>query len=203
MLIYLVFSAKKSIKIHAVYNYFICTLLFIFFVVYFLNFHVFDIKEPFYHLYFIFMIFLCSIYFNNSLALRHQQSVIKKNDYLFFVVIFYFSGSLLLYFLYWDEVATIISKHDAFNDIKMDGYLKRCFGLLFNPLSSAFSMLLIFIFLYLSGYKYKLVYWLLATLIILSAVRTAILILLVFILGVVINRGLRFIVSLFLMLQLH
>ena len=157
--IYLIVKSKISIKPRALYYYVICFYLSIILFIYYLSFTVFDIKEPFYHLYFIFIIFLCSIYLDRSLSNSSEFIPENKIDFLYCVIMIYFFGSIFLHFTYWDEIARIISKHESLNDLKMDGFIKRCFGLLFNPLSSAFSMLLMFIFLYLRGYKRRLIYF--------------------------------------------
>lgn len=197
--IFLIKSLRKKSLLSVLHNYLISLILLALLIIYFLLFEVIEVKETFYHLYFLFLIFLCSMIFSQSGPLLLIRSQGGKKDTLYYVVVFYFFGSLFCHLFYWDEIAQIISNHSTMNDLKMDGLIKRSFGLLLNPLTNAFSSLFLFFYLYLSDYRCRLIYWLLAFLIIISAVRSAILILLIFIFFVIFGRKMKFLISLVVM----
>lgn len=84
-----------------------------------------------------------------------------------------FSSVIHLYF--WEEIAGIFYGRDNnYGGLLMDGRVPRMYGLFFNPLSSSFSALILFLILYVVNIRDKFLYVLLALIVLFSFSRSAI-----------------------------
>lgn len=159
---------------HLIYVFSACILL-LMLLSYAMFFPIEVVKEPFYHLSVItIMSLMVLIYQKNNL----HSSVSSK--FFAISIAIYAVISVVIHQFYWEEVAAIFSKHDYYFDLKMDGDVNRMYGLLFNPLNQAFFFLYLFFYLYLKGYSNKLIYAITLLVVALSFVRTAIIIMLIF-----------------------
>ncbi|CDF82553.1 hypothetical membrane protein [Pseudomonas knackmussii B13] len=118
-----------------------------------------------------FVVFI--LYFSTKRLLPPNETTFKKTRA---ILLFYLVLSLIIHLLLWDEVAAIFYRKDNdFGGLLMDGRIHRMYGLLFNPLASAFTALILAITLYLLECKDKIIYAILLTIIALSLSRSAIL----------------------------
>lgn len=142
---------------------------------------VFGVKlyqELVYQIYACFCFLFFSVFFN-----KYDITILVSRRVCWFrgALICYVVLSLIIHVFYWEEVATYFyAKDNDFGGLLMDGRIKRMYGLLFNPLSSAFSALLLTYILFFLGVRDRVCYFLLLVIVLLAFSRSTILLLFLF-----------------------
>ena len=138
-----------------------------------------EYQELFYQAFSVFLFLAFSIFFSRfKLSINLDRSL----PWLRFFVVLYCAFSLIMHFYFWDDVAAIFyGQGNNFGGLLMDGRIPRMYGLLFNPLSSAFSAMILLVFLYVANIRDRLLYSLLAIIVFFALSRSAILSLAVFV----------------------
>ncbi|MCC6076898.1 hypothetical protein ACFPTX_04275 [Pseudomonas sp. GCM10022188] len=135
------------------------------------------LQEFIYQLFSAITFFVFIIYFSTLGSASSEPQNFKKTKY---VLVLYLSASLIIHFTMWDQIASIFYKRENdFGGLLMDGKIHRMYGLLFNPLASAFSALILSIILYLLDCRDKTIYFVLLVIIALALSRSTLLLALI------------------------
>lgn len=134
-----------------------------------------DFTQEFIYQIFAILSFLAFVlFFSKNYANHEVDNAFRKTK---LVVLIYLLTSLFIHFFYWADVAQVFyQKQNDFGGLLMDGKFYRMYGLLFNPLASAFSAFLLMVILYVFNCSDKLLYAMLFSIMVLSISRSAILI---------------------------
>lgn len=138
-----------------------------------------DVYQEFFYQFFTCLLFLFFVLFFNKYNIG--ISVGRGVPWFRCFLVIYFALSLFVYLFFWEAVASLFYLRDNdFGGLLMDGRIRRMYGLLYNPLASAFSALLFLIGLHIFGVRDRLVHVLLFLIVVLAFSRSAILLLLLF-----------------------
>lgn len=135
-------------------------------------------QEFFYQAFACFLFLFFAFFFNRYDIV---VSVVNGVPRFRFLLAMYLLSSLIVHFLFWEQVASFFYARDNdFGGLLMDGRVRRMYGLLFNPLSSAFAAFMFAIVLYLFDVKDNAVNFFLLVIVFFAFSRTATLLLFVF-----------------------
>lgn len=138
-----------------------------------------EYQELLYQVFAVFLLLAFSAFFSRAkLSVNSNRSL----PWLRGLVVLYCFFSLVIHFYFWEEVAVIFyGRENNFGGLLMDGRIPRMYGLLFNPLSSAFSALILLVIFYVANVRDKTLYLLLSLIVVFALSRSAILLLVLFI----------------------
>jgi len=128
--------------------------------------------EYFYQSYAILLFVAFGLFFSKfSLLVDMDRSL----PILRWTLVFYLILSSVIHLYFWEEIAVIFYGRDNnYGGLLMDGRVPRMYGLFFNPLSSSFSALILFLILYVANIRDKFLCVLLALIVLFSFSRSAI-----------------------------